>query len=220
MFKRRSSWFAAGSLLTGATALLLIGCAARQTVTKSEGQDDIAEYQQISREARMAFDQAVESLNQVGSCSNTCPAAVVTAYQQKVQTLEVESIKVRARAHAVLSRGDAYFEHWHENLARMKSAPARQLAEARRAEMMETFNQLKASSGQVREAFRPFLADLRKLRVALENDPQCVAAGPTRSLIADTQARATQCQTHIDANQEHLDALATLVEPIKAAARN
>ena len=216
---RKSSLFAAGSVLTGAAVLLLIGCATHKAAPKTEGQDDIAEYQQITHEARTAFDKAVQALNKVSSYSNTCPPDVVTGYQQELQTLEVESVKIRARAHAVLSRGDAYFEHWHENMAKMKNAQAQQLAEARRAEMQETFNQIKASSVQVRDAFRPFLADLRKLRIALENDPKCVAAGSTRTLIADAQAKAKQLQQHLDATQKNLDTLAALVKPIKAAAK-
>ncbi len=220
MLKRMASLFAAGALLTGAAAWLLIGCATHQGVTKTEAQDDIAEFQQLASEANTAFHQAVQALNEVCGCRNICPADVVAAYQREMQDLEVASIKIRAHADAVLSRGDAYFEHWHEHMAGMKNVQARQLAEARRAAMLETFQQIKASSAQVREAFRPLLADLRKLRIALENDPKCVAADPTRSLMANTQARATQFQQHLDATQKHLDALSTLVKPIKAAAKS
>jgi len=213
------SWLAAGMLLAGGSGLLLSGCATRNAAPTAEAPDDIAEYQEIVREARASLDEALKALSQVESQNRSCPPGIVATFQREVQDLEVESIKARSRAHAVLARGDAYFEHWHQNMAGLQNAQARQLAEARRPEMLAAFHQLKADSARVRESFRPFMAELRKLRVALENDPNCVAAESVRALIAGIQVQSRQVRQCLDATQQDLDALAALVQPIKSANR-
>ncbi|MGD0614786.1 MAG: hypothetical protein ABSA69_04995 [Verrucomicrobiota bacterium] len=204
----------------GAGGLLVGGCATHGAGSRTDSRDNIAEYRQITFRSQHAFERASTALDQVAACGKTCPPPVVEAYKNEVEDLEVDSVEIRARAQAILTRGDAYFENWLQNVAQMKTARARALAEERHPLMLESFNKIKAKSAQTRDAFRPFLSGLRKVRSALEINPGCVATEPTRALIAATQANGRQVRQCLDAIQKELNELTTIVQPINDAARH
>ena len=108
------------------------------------------------------------------------------------------SIKVRAHTQAMRARGDAYFEHWEESLARAKNEQVRRLAEEHRSQLQQSFEEARLASQQVREAFRPFLSDLQKLRAVLEADPSLARIASQKSLILAAKDKGRQVQQGFD----------------------
>src|SRR6185503_510534 len=85
--------------------------------------------------------------------------------------LEVTSVKARARAEAIITRGQAYFDEWKENLAGVTNQPAARAESERYARLFEHFDHIRKRSSEVREAFRPFMAGLRDFRAGLDKAP-------------------------------------------------
>ena len=203
----------AGSLLTAALAAVA-GCATQNMERKPPrpGQG-LSEYRRIVIESQKDVADALRSLGRVSAQTNRCPPKMCAAFSRKVQWLQVESLKVRARVEAMQARGDAYFEHWDENLERITDPKVRGLVDEHRAQLQQRFNNIKQESQQAREAFRPFLSGLRKLNNALEKDPGTVGAVGTRDLIRATDENGRQVEQALAAIREELRSMKLLATP-------
>lgn len=195
------------------------GCASNEA-SRGGPRDDLADFRQAAIQAQRAFDHASAALDQVAASETTCPPSVVASYQKAVQDLEVVSVQARAKAQAILARGDAYFADWEEHVEQMQGMGARALMEERRPELEDTFNRLKAGCAQTHDAFQPFLSGLRQLRTVLENNPDTLSNEATRNLISNTQLHAQQVRLCIDAVRKSLDDFAAQVREIKVAAQH
>ena len=169
---RASSSRALSLILGGAVITALGGCATDRSASQGPlPGTHIAEYRQIVTDSQRAVKEALHSLDQVSAQTKSCPRPAVDQLAKEVCRLEVDSLKARAHAQAMVARGDAYFEQWHDDLANIKDAEVRALAEQRRPLLQQSFARVKQLSQQTREAFRPFQSHLRKVRNILETDP-------------------------------------------------
>jgi hypothetical protein len=209
-----------GVLLLAAVVTALAGCATPDDASQPpRPQDGIAEYRQIVKDAHEAMGAALRSLDQVSAQTDRCPPKVLAAFSKDLERLEVESIQVRARSQAMLARGDAYFENWHENLARVENPKVRELAQQRRPEFQRSFANIKRNSDTTREAFKLFLSGLRRLQTTLEIDSASVGADATKDLIHVTKERGRQVEQGIAAVGDELKAMALMLTPPKATAK-
>ena len=194
------------------------GCASEKTTHEaSTPNNGIAEYRQIATVVDQAIRRALNNLSTVGAQSNRCPPEILSNFSAEVQRLQVESIQVRERSQAMQARGDAYFEQWHDHMAKVKDPQVRATAEAKRPQLQESFQKIKALSQEGREAFNPFLSDLRQLRNALEKDPTCIDAGVTRDRIKEATQYGEHAQRCVVGIAQELDVMnAMLVPPQKS----
>ncbi len=174
---------------------VMFGCAAKPATTHDPRPGSgIAEYRHVVTDARQAMHAALKSLATVSAQSNSCPPKILGLFSAQMQRLQVESIQLRARAQAIQARGDAYFEHWQEHLARLKDPRTRAGVEMRRPEFEQHFRRIKLLTAEVRQAFDPFQSTLRTIRNRLESDPASLSAGATQNLIvaANENGRAVE----------------------------
>jgi hypothetical protein len=201
--------------------LLTGGCASKKVSQEtSRPKNGIEEYRQIATVADQAIRRALDCVASVGAQSNLCSPTVLTNLSAEVNRLQVESIQVRARSQAMQARGDAYFEQWQENMAKVSDPERRALAEAHRPELQEGFRQIKALSQEGRGAFDPFLSDLRQLRNALENDPTCINANSSRDRIRDAMEHGEHAERCIAGIEHELDTMSALVIPAQKSTQN
>src|SRR3974390_16043 len=204
------------SCLSTALVVWAAGCASKTAAQKSAPQQNgIAEYRQIAARAEQALRQALNSLAAVGAQSSRCSPEVLSAFSEEIQRLQVESIQVRAHSQAMQARGDAYFERWHENIARVKDPEIQAAAEARRPQLQESFRKIKALSQEGREAFNPFLADLRQLRNALEKDPAAIDGPATRDRIKEAMEYGEHSERCVAGVGRELDLMSAMLIPNK-----
>jgi hypothetical protein len=207
--------------LLAAVAIALAGCATQDAAPNApRAGGGIAEYRQIVDEARSAMGAALRSLDRVSAQTNHCPPRVLAGFSKELQRLEVESIRLRARSQAMQARGDAYFENWHENLARVTDPKVRELAAQRRPELQRSFANIKRSSEDTRQTFKQFLSGLRKLQTALENDPDAVATDATRDLMRSTRDLGGQVDQGIAAVGAELKAMSAMLTPVKSGTQH
>ena len=201
--------------------LFAVGCSSTDPGGKpSRPGDGIAEFRQLSTNASDSVRAALDSLAKVSAQSGRCSAEVLAAFSSELQDLQVGSIRIRARAQALLQRGDDYFSRWHERLAQVKDPEVRTLAEQRRPDLENSFRNIKELSRQTREAYDPFAADLRKLRNALESDPSSLGASSTRSLIATARQNGERVQQCLGNIGRELDAMRAMVTPPGRSAKS
>lgn len=205
--------------LVAAALAGFVGCSTRPPAAQTPPpRNYIAEYHELAADARTALQATLRSLDQVSLQTDSCPPTVFDAFSEQVRRLEVDSMKTRAHSQAMQARGDAYFAQWHEHLARIEDPEVRRLAEERRPLLQQSFARIKELSQQAREAFRPFQADLRKLRITLEQDPAAVGAQSTQDLIRTARANGQQVEARLASILDELNAAAALVKPLRAAA--
>ncbi len=206
-------------LLGIGTALLLLsswvpsGCTSKPSAAAPPPRRGVAEYRDIVAQALQAVAAALESVDRVGSQTDRCPPEVVQAFSNELQDLQVESLRLRARVKAVQARGDAYFANWEENMEQVKDPEVRALAEQRRPELQQQFARIKTATQEAGAVFRPLAADLRKLRVNLEQNPGVVREPPGRELINTIKTGGASLQRHLATINGELDSLVALVTP-------
>ena len=201
-------------------AAVLIGCASTETARKQPTpRADFIEYRQIVVQAMSQVDGTLRALDELSVQANRDPRPAYQAFAKAVHRIEVDSIRVRARAQAMRARGDAYFEHWEAYLASVKNEQVRQLAEVRRPELKQSFDKAHLASQQVRELFRPFLSDLQKVRAVLESDHSLAHIDAQKDLILAARDKGGQVQQGLSRVLAEMNSMTAMLKPPGATAK-
>ena len=204
-----------------AVVAALIGCATTGNAPKAPTpRADFIEYRQIVVQSMSLMDATLHSLDEISVQAHRDPRQAYEAFAKAVHRIEVDSIKVRARTHAMRARGDAYFEHWRAYLATVNNEQVRELAEEHQPELKLSFEQVSLASQQVREVFRPFLSDLQKLRAVLEADPSLARIAAQKGLILAAKDKGRQVQQGLDRILAEMNTMTALLRPPGTAARH
>jgi hypothetical protein len=172
----------------------------------------VHEYRQLTGESVTAVLTALGWLEQISAQTGRCPSKVVSGFAKQVEQLQVDSIRVRARAQAIRARGDAYFEAWAGGTNHISGVPPRPAPE-RLAQLRENFTKIKLASQEAGETFRPFFAGLRNLRSELEADPAVIETQKARDLIRTTRERGLQVLRKLGVLEDELLVLRALIVP-------
>jgi hypothetical protein len=192
----------------------LIGCASTDTALKQPTlRQDFLEYRQLVVLAMTQVDAALRSLDELSAQANADPRRAYAAFARSVHRLEVDSIKVRSRVEAIRARGLGYFENWEKYLAGVDNAEVRRRAEEHRAELKQSFEDTRQASQQVREAFRPLLTDLQKLRAVLEAEPTLARIAAQKDLILAAKHKGRQVQQGLDRILAEMNGMTAMLRP-------
>ncbi|HZO51643.1 MAG TPA: hypothetical protein VFB63_02955 [Bryobacteraceae bacterium] len=145
----------------GLACLLLAGCVAppdKPPIPKPGS--GIAEYREVVKHAHRAVADTVDSLQTIARDPNRSLADFDRTFDQ----LELNSVKARSRAEAIIARGQNYFDEWKEQLA-LTNKPS---AQADYDRLYGHFTLIRERSSEVREEFRPFMANLRQFRASVD----------------------------------------------------
>ncbi len=145
-------------------------------------------------------------------------------YKTQVAKLEDQGLSASNRAAAMRGRAAEYQEKWRDELAMVKDPTLKAAAEERAAKVRDRFANIQARSQESREAYQPFLQQLKEIQIYLGND--LTAGGVKGAAPAFTKAKASGEETkkRIAALQAELDALggemaATMPPPATAPAK-
>jgi hypothetical protein len=201
-------------------AATLAGCATKDRTghTPKPG-NGIVEYHHVTKDAIKAVRSALSSLRTTGSYTNGLTSKVSTAFIHEVERLEVDSIQVRARSQAILARGDAYFAHWQDNLARMDDPAVRELAAKHRPQLESSFGAIKLASQRARLSFQSFLTDLRRLRTEVENDPRALTKDSNQDMARAAEEAGRQVEQELAGIQHELSHMMAMLTPAKPRSR-
>jgi hypothetical protein len=191
---------------------MLAGCATHQSnIEEPQPGTGIAEYRQLTKEALAALGVALDSLDKLAIQPDPCPPRVITAFSAEVQRLQIDSLRIRSRAQAIQTRGDAYFADWSENTARIKDPQIREAARRHHSELEQSFSKIKARSQQAGNSFKPFLHGLRMLHVRLETASGLAQGDANQELIRTTRANGAEVVRQLAIVQNELDTVSTML---------
>jgi hypothetical protein len=177
-------------LVLGLTLLMtgFFGCATHDSTSAApQPGSGVAEYQQITRQAQKAVTSALSSLEKVSTHTNNCPPNIRASLADDVQRLQVDSLRIRARAQAIQARGDAYFADWSETLKRIDNPGVHEAAERNHSQLEQSFSGIKLASQEAGTAFKPFLSGLRQLHINLDNNASAVGSTSGNDLLKTTR---------------------------------
>jgi hypothetical protein len=207
-------------LLPAALAAIVIGCATADKDTKAPTpRDDFREYRQLVIQAMADVDRTLHALDEISIQAIKNPRPAYEAFAKSVHRLEVDSIRLRARAQAMRARGGAYFEFWEKYLAGVDNEQVRDLAAKHREELRQCFEQAQKGSQQVREEFRPFLSDLQKLRAMLESDPSLARIDSAKPVILSAKDRSRRVEQGLDLVLLEMNSMVALLRPAAPVAK-
>lgn len=175
----------------------------------------IVEYQQLVEESQHAVGRALNALDRVSQAAPCCSHRDIEALSDEVQHLQVDSLRIRARAQVIQERGDAWFQNWHQHVTQISDPRIRALANEHRPELEQHFVTIKENAIQTRAAFGPFLNGLREIRTALEKDPAAIQFEPMQEQVRATRARGQEVQERLAATGRELQSMRALVTPGK-----
>lgn len=199
---------------------ILLGCAtAGKSAKAPTPRDDFREYRQLVVQAMSDVDRTLHALDELSIQALKDPRPAYAAFAKAVHRLEVDSIKLRSRTQAMRARGGAYFEYWEKYLAGVDNEQVRALAEQRRPELRQCFEQAQKGSQQVREEFRPFLTDLQRLRAVLESDPSLARIDAQKNLILSAKDRSRKVEQGLDLVLLEMNSMVALLRPGNATAK-
>ncbi len=193
--------------------MFLVSCAGLLGGCGQKDFPGIEQYKEITTQARAAVQAALQSLDHVSAAPTPCPSKIAADFSRNVQRLEVDSIQVRARAQAILARGDAYFAEWSESITKIKNPRVRELADRQRPQLEQSFNKVKSASKQAGDFFKPFLADMRALRTRLEMNPNGVATESAKDSIRNTRENGQRVIRELDSIKAELKTVMTMLTP-------
>jgi hypothetical protein len=196
-----------------ALAAALLGCrSADNARNTSTPQQDFQTFRQLVVSGIAQLDAALDALDGLSAQANRDARPAYQTLVRALETLEVESVKVRERTQAMRTRGDAYFEHWEEWLTGANDQAARRRAGEHREELQRSFEAVRAASQQVREGFRPFLTDLQKVCVVLEKGPTLARINAHKSLIMAADEKGTALQRNLDKILAEMNTMTALLK--------
>jgi hypothetical protein len=133
----------------------------------------IAEYRKITKEAHRSVAATVKSLETLakGNAQTSSTYPGLARFDDAVSELEVTSVRARARVEAIIARGKEYFQEWKGRLATETNQVTAAAEKQQYTRLFEHFEHVRQRSGEVREEFRPFMAELREFRARLDRSP-------------------------------------------------
>jgi hypothetical protein len=185
--------------------MLFVGCATNDGTSAPRPGTGVAEYTQITKEAQKAVSATLDSLDKVSAHTNECPANLRETLARDVERLQVDSLRIRARAQAIQARGDAYFADWSETLKQIQNPGVREAAERNHPQLEQSFSRIKLASQQAGSAFKPFLSGVRQLHINLDNNPSATGSDSGSELLKTTRAHGQEVlkQLSVVTNELH-----------------
>jgi primosomal protein N'' len=138
----------------------------------------IAEYREVTREAHRSVAATVKSLESLAQppAQPLLQHPALPGFDRAFHQLELTSVKVRSRAEAIIMRGQAYFDEWMGNVSAITNQAVARAETEKYGRLLEHFDRVRQQSGEVREEFRSYMANLREFRARLDR-PANAAGG-------------------------------------------
>jgi hypothetical protein len=116
-------------------------------------------------------------------------------FSETVDQLEVASRRSDAAASRVDRSGAAYFQNWDKELAVMNFDAIRERSEARKAEVVNHFEQVKRRYAEAQSTMQPFIAYLKDIRKALGTDLTPAGLNAMKAATENANANGAKVQS-------------------------
>ena len=148
-------------------------------------------------------------------------------YSAAVKDVEKAGARARTRAQEMRNNGRLYVQNWEKETEQIASPELKAGATVRREKIRDNYQKIEAASSGVRDAYQPFLRDLKDIERALASDLTPAGVEAAKGAIDKTKAEGTELNARIDALLAELDSVsggmsstasnASAAEPAKSA---
>jgi hypothetical protein len=214
---RASCWFLAVSILLAGGGIALTGC-------KSTGYDrtsgTVSTMEQIVKDlnaGKQQIDKTVASLKRVVETADTDPRPAFQEFSKDVTTVESIASRVRGRAESMRKQTDAHYAAWEKELTKMSSEDLRDRSQERMDLMKKEFAKIDEAFQKTSEAYDPFIADLKDVRLYLEQDLNPTGIKSASDVIKKTEKDATTLESRVDKAISVIEEVKKKVAPLQQA---
>ncbi len=197
-------------------ALVFMGAAAPDQAEKVAQR--MLKFDQALTQAQTQIDTTLASMNALSTASGNDLAAKYKEYSNNVKKLESMAQKAKAQSQQATAQREQYLKQWESSQAKIQNEQLKAASETRRNELMPKIEAIKTSLTSAKDAFQPFMQDLKDLNLYLGNNlnPQGIA-GASELMTKSTSAGET-VKTAIQQGQAAIKDLAASISPGGAAA--
>ena len=153
-----------------AISLIGVGCSSGYNKGTKTSESIMSTADQLAQ-GREQIDKVNASLTNL---SNAQPGQdlrpLYKDYSSNVDKLDSIAADVRKQAEAMRSKGQAYFQEWEAEQAKINNEDIKTRSVQRRAEVEQAFSRINDKSQRLKDAYQPLMSDLKDIRTALNND--------------------------------------------------
>lgn len=192
--------------LVGAGALGLGGCNTSGSRQRDAATSSMSTLMTQLQDAKTRVQEVVTAMSQVEATASTDPRPAFANFEASASAVETQAENIRFQTNAMRVRTQQFYDEWQKELETVGNETLRQRAIERREESKANFARIKETMESARDAYEPFISDLRDLRTVLRNDLTPGGVASLSDLMRETGREAGALMERIDAA---IEAIAT-----------
>jgi hypothetical protein len=167
-------------------------------------------------QASAQIDATLTTMNSMNGASGSDLSSKYKDFGKQVKKLEDMSNKAKAQAQKSNEQRDEYLKDWQASQANIQNEQLKAASEARRNELMPKIEAIKNSLGAARDAFTPFMQNLKDLNTYFANNLTPQGMTGASDLMGKVSAAGNTVKENIGKGQDAIKDLASSISP-KAA---
>jgi chromosome segregation ATPase len=205
--------WAAVALLSTAS-MIIFGCSSSggQAKESTKAVQGLQESQAQLQKAQTEIDKAIAALDQLSSGQGDLKKSFEN-YSKAVADVEAAGDKARARWQNMQARQKEYVAKWQSELETIENPEVRASLEQRRAKIRDDFDKIKATAQGVRDAYKPFLSDLKEIQKGLSLDLSPAGVTGMKPAMAKAKTEGQTLKQEISELQTELASIAGQMGP-------
>jgi len=168
-------------------------------------------------QASAQIDATLASMNAMSTASGPDLANKYKDFGKQLKKMDDMANKAKAQSQKSAQQREDYLKAWQDSQSKIQNEQLKAASEARRSELMPKIEAIKTSLGAAKDAYTPFVQDLKDLNTYFANNltPQGMAGAA--DLMGKCNAAGTDVKSNIAKGQEAIKDLASSIKPGGAA---
>lgn len=188
--------------------VLLAGCNSGGRISEGEKTiEGLADVRKSIAQAKVDVDETVSAMDKLASGQEMQKSH--KAFTKEVDDLEKAGEKARSRATAMREDADAYIAKWQKEMETVQNPEVKASLAERRATVQKNFDAVKTAAGATRDAYQPFMQNLRDINKALAIDLSPAALTGIKPVMDKTRTDAGTLKQKLDALDKELATIQT-----------
>ena len=169
------------------------------------------------KEAMAKIDATLGSMNALANSKGPDMSKAYKTFAENVADLEKTAQQAKARAETAKAQREEYLKNWQETQGTIQNEQLKAAAVARRAELEPKIEAIRSSLTSAKDAFAPFLQDLKDLTTVLGNDLSAAGVTAAAELMQKSNEGGAKVKSDIELGSAAVRDLAASIKPGGAA---
>jgi hypothetical protein len=191
------------------TAGLVTGCASANYNKSADTATTLDKSSAMIAKSRSQINDSLAALNDLVSNPQPDLRKQYDTFDATVDALDSTSKDIASENEAMKKEGAAYFKEWDKEIATIQNEDIRSRSETRRSEVAVRFNRASEQYDETRNAFLPYMSDLRDVQKFLSNDLTSGGLVAIKDVTAKASTDAVPVKESLTRLSEQLKGLGT-----------